>query len=214
MIEPYYQEDGITIYCGDCRDILPTFPDKSFDLVLTDPPYANETEYSSYHDTAANLALLLGGSFEEIRRVSVRSLFSCGVANIHLFPRPDWTLLWYSPAGVGSSKWGFACWQPILAYGPDPYLQAGLGRQPDTIVSNESSKKNGHPCPKPEQTWKQVLTRASIEMWDSILDPFMGSGTTLVAAKRLGRRATGIELSEKYCQIAVKRLSQMQLEFA
>lgn len=69
-----------------------------------------------------------------------------------------------------------------------------------------------HPCPKPIKVWKKLLNSVSLRE-HIILDPFMGSGTTLVAAKELGRRAIGIEIEEKYCEIAVRRLAQEVLPF-
>jgi site-specific DNA-methyltransferase (adenine-specific) len=210
-IVPYYQEDGITLYCGDCREILPQFPDKSFDLVLTDPPYGNETEYDNFDDTKTTLKNLIKITIPEIIRVGRIGLITSGVGNLWSYPEPNWTLSWITPAGAGSSVWGFSCWQPILAYGKDPYLTNGLGRRSDTIIQTEISEKNGHPCPKPIGVWKKVLLRGSVKNTDIILDPFCGSGTTLVAAKQLGRKAVGIEISEKYCKITIDRLRQKEL---
>ena len=84
---------------------------------------------------------------------------------------------------------------------------------PDSFMSTEAAEKNGHPCPKPIVQWKRLLNRCTIR-GETTLDPFMGSGTTLVAAKQLGRKAIGIEIEEKYCEIAVKRLAQGVLDFA
>ncbi len=117
-------------------------------------------------------------------------------------------MAWVSPAGTGRSPWGFCCWQPILVYGTDPYLKSASGRQPDAFVSNETTKELRHPCAKPIVLWQKLLHRYSRDSTDVILDPFMGSGTTLVAAKKLGRRAIGIEIEPKYCQVAVERLRQ------
>ena len=77
----------------------------------------------------------------------------------------------------------------------------------DSYRSTEQTEKNGHPCPKPIGQWKWLLKRTSLEGW-TILDPFLGSGTTAVAAKQLGRNYIGIEISEKYCKIANDRLRQ------
>ncbi len=207
-IKPYYNKDGITICNGDCLEVMKQFGDKSFDLVLTDPPYGVGYEYDSIDDTQENLKVLVDKAMPEILRVGERALITCGVANIGLYPKPRWILNWVSTAGAGSGPWGFCCWQPILAYGKDPYLQNRMGRRPDIFMSNERSEKNVHSCPKPINLWTDVLKRGSVKDTDRILDPFMGSGTTLVAARKLGRKAVGIEISEKYCEIAVKRLNE------
>jgi len=209
MITPYYDDgNGIQIYLGDCRLILPQL-DVKVDLVLTDPPYANGTEYASYEDTGANLDELIKSIFPELTRLSSTMLITCGVSNIQRFPTPRWILSWINKAGSGSGPWGFCCWQPILAYGKDPYLTDRLGRRPDVIDKNETSEKwIDHPCSKPLDLWQLVMQRGSTKARDLILDPFMGSGTTLVAAKILGRKCIGIEISEKYCAIAVERLRQ------
>lgn len=212
MTKPYYQDDqyGITIYHGDCREILKEL--KPVNLVLTDLPYGNNTDYLSYNDTPDNLKETISAVMPHILR-SERALITCGVANIYDYPKPDWILCWHIPAGSGSTKWGFNCWQPILAYGSDPYLQNGLGRRSDTITKNEIATKFGHPCSKPEDFWGLLLKRGSVKETDTVLDPFMGSGTTLVAAKQLNRKAIGIEIEEKYCEIAVKRLQQGVFQF-
>jgi len=87
-----------------------------------------------------------------------------------------------------------------------------MGRRPDTIIDTELSEDNGHPCPKPIDVWRKIMLRGSTNDSDLILDPFMGSGTTLRAAKDLGRKAIGIEIEEKYCEIAAKRMSQTVMD--
>jgi len=207
-MKPYYQDKYCTIYHADCLEIMPEL--EPVDLLLTDPPYANRTQYESYEDTLDNLKCLIA-PLMEIR--SERKVITCGVGNIYLYPQPTWILSWVTPAGTGSGPWGFCCWQPILVYGKDPYLQAGLGRRHDTFIHTESSKKINHPCPNPDNIFKKIINRVSIAQSDLILDPFMGSGTTLVAARALGRKSIGIEIEEKYCEIAVRRLAQEVLEF-
>ena len=83
-----------------------------------------------------------------------------------------------------------------------------MGARQDIIIHNETAERFEHSCPKPIKFWSKLLLRGSVKDSDTILDPFMGSGTTLVAAKMLGRKATGIEISERYCQIAKDRLAQ------
>ncbi len=209
----YYERNGITIYCGDCREILPLL-DVKVDLVLTDFPYGNDTSYGIYLDTLDNLRMLINTVMPQILQKSQRTLITCGVGNIYKYPEPDWILAWATPADSGSGKWGFCCWQPILAYGADPYLANGLGRRPDLFIKTETTKVLTHPCAKPIDLWQMILLRGSVKETDLICDPLMGSGSTLTAAKKQGRKCIGIEIEEKYCEIAVKRLAQevMNLE--
>lgn len=199
------------IYNGDCRDIL-TQLDR-VDLVLTDPPYGIGESYLSYEDTKENLKTLISETFHLILEKSDVVLLTPGTRNLFIYPVPTWTMAWFTPAGTGRGPWGFCCWQPILAYGSDPYLKAGLGSQPDSFIKTETSEKNGHPCPKPLDVWKKIILRGMVGSSKTILDPFMGSGTTLRAAKDLNRQAIGIEIEEKYCEIAAKRLSQEVFDF-
>jgi len=208
---PYYDQDGITIYNGDAELVIDSFTPKQFDLCLTDLPYGVNIDYDGYDDSQQNLASLIEKIMPKLLNVSDRALITCGVINIRYYPQYDWALSFYNKAGAGSGKWGFTTWQPILAYGKDPYLTNRMGRRSDTIEFSEASEINGHPCPKPLTAWKKVLLRGSVSTTDVILDPFMGSGTTLLAAKQLGRKAVGIEQSQRYCDIAIKRLAQMEL---
>jgi hypothetical protein len=205
-VKPYFEEDGIAILHGDNREILPQLG--IFDLILTDPPYGVGLEYSRWKDTQANLKRLIKTSFPLIRRSAPVVLLTPGNGNQYKYPEPDWTLAWVVPAAVTRGAWGFCSWQPILAYGKDPYLREGAGARPDIIICNEASDVNGHPCPKPDTVWKWLVKRGASRATDRILDPFLGSGTTLVVAKELGHSAVGIELEEAYCEIAAKRLSQ------
>ena len=212
--KPYYDEDGITIYCADCRDILPHLP--KVDLVLTDPPYGIDFKYIGYDDTRENLKKLVEIIFPVMKsKASLIAIF-CGITQTHLYPEPDWiaATFWNTTGSFG--KFGFTQWMPILLYGQDVkgfgnvngvtksdiYLKSGLG------VVGETGKIQ-HPCPKPLNTIKHWVNRLS--SGGLVLDPFMGSGTTLVAAKNLGKKAIGIEISEEYCRIAVERLAQKNL---
>jgi DNA modification methylase len=209
MISPYYEEDGITLYCGDCREILPLMPDKSVDLVLTDPPYGVGLEYDSCSDTEDIVKLVANDILPTLRKLGTRVALTSGIKNLFVYPQPTWMLGIFFSSGNASSSWGFNMWQPVLVYGPDPYLASGKGSRPDAFWKSETMVRFDHPCPKPIGQWTWLLNRCSIE--GLILDPFCGSGTTLVAAKQLGRHAIGIEISEKYCKIAVDRLRQMGL---
>ena len=201
------------VICGDVRDVLPTLPDNYFDLVVTDPPYGIGVDYGEYSDSEENLQVLMDSVFPEMLRVSKLLVITCGVNNIHKYPKPTWILCWYSKAGAGMCSWGFSCWQPILVYGKDPYLKNRLGARSDILGHTESSLKCNHPCPKPLRLMEKIILRVSVDKNDIILDPFAGSGSTLVAAKNLGRRYVGIEIEPKYVAICNERLSQQTLNF-
>lgn len=208
---PYYRDAYCTIYHGDCREVLPTLPRAN--VLLTDPPYGVGESYASFNDTPENLDALLVDVVPLLFAAAPRLAITPGVGNLWRYPRPKWVMSWVTMAGAGSGPWGFCCWQPILVYGADPYMANGKGRRPDTIQSNESSEKNGHPCPKPVGVWMKILDRVSVVNGETVLDPFMGSGTTLRVAKDLGRQAIGIEIEERYCEIAARRLQQEVLNF-
>lgn len=208
-MKPYYQDDAVTIYHGDCRDVLPTLP--KVDLVLTDPPYGlagdltDKNDYESFQDNADEVTALV---LEVLKTAKTeRFVMTPGQSQMFKYPPPLAVGAFYYPAGSGSCSWGFVGWQPIFYYGKDPYLQRGKGRAMNSHSSTEQAEKWGHPCPKPIGAWSWLMNRASFK-GETILDPFMGSGTTLRAAKDLGRKAIGIEIEEKYCEIAAKRMAQ------
>lgn len=216
-MKPYYEADGITIYHGDCRDVLPSL---SGDVVLTDLPYGIGVDYGdTYDDTAEALAEAVADALPIMRASAPVVALTCGIGNIWRYPEPTWALCWYMANACSSTgKWGFNQWQPVLVYGTDPYLRRGMGRRPDVIITAAANsgidKRRGHPCPKPTEAWRKILTRVSPSESDLILDPFMGSGTTLDAAKYTGRRAIGIDVNEAYCEIAANRLAQGVLDLS
>ena len=206
---PYYHDEaaGIAIFLGDCREIMPTL--EPVDLVFADPPYGNNTDYASYDDTPEALDGLVLSIMPLIMNAAPVALITPGQSNLWKYPQANWILCFASGAGVGRGPWGFTSWQPILAYGKDPYLANGLGCRPDTKLTSEAASAGGdHPCPKPLELMRWIITRGTIKEGQTVLDPFMGSGTTLRAAKDTGRKAIGIEIEERYCEIAAKRLAQ------
>lgn len=210
-VKPYFEDESVQIYHADCRDILPLLP--KVDLVLTDPPYGIGVNYGIFTDSPSELEALLLEVLPTLRDKAPTVMATTGVKNLWLYPKPDWVLCWFMPNGNGVGPWGFCTWQPIVAYGRDPH--AGRGSQPDGIEKVVAvSEKNGHPCPKPLSVMRWMVQRGTTEEGQTILDPFMGSGTTLRAAKDLGRKSIGIEIEERYCEIAAKRMAQtvMKLE--
>ena len=203
--QPYYQDDAVVIYHADCRAILPELG--PVDAVVTDPPYGIGCDYASYDDSAANLDALLVDAIPLFMHAASVIALTPGVANVHRYPAPKWILAWFWSGGGGSGPWGFSQWQPVLVYGPDPYLKNGLGRRPDAINVQATPDSVDHPCPKPNAVMRWLVDRVSMP-GNFVLDPLMGSGTTLRAAKDLGRKAIGIEIEERYCEIAAKRMAQ------
>jgi site-specific DNA-methyltransferase (adenine-specific) len=217
---PYYEEAGITIYCADCRDVLPSLP--KVDLVLTDPPYGLDFAYASYCDTRQNLIDLITSAIVPAIAISERACILPGITQVYLYPEPAWIgcINWNTTGSFG--KFGYTQWMPVLLYGSDV---KGFGSV-DGLLKSDVIHFNGgngvglwrigddqHPCPKPLNLIRSLVKRFALAQ-QTILDPFMGSGTTLVAAKRLGRRAIGIEIEQRYCDIAIERLRQDVLPLA
>ena len=199
--KPYYRDSDadIAIYCGDCREILPLIPDKSIDLVLTDPPYGVGFRDSEWDKEIPNW-------LENARDTAPIVIFTTAPLTLWNYPKPDWVLCWARPASNSRAvSGGFNLWSPIPIYG-----KVKFPTDLKTIHAMEDWLKRDkfdHPTPKPERLWDWLIVNAS-QASNTILDPFLGSGTTLVCAKKLGRKAIGIEIEEKYCRIAVERLRQ------
>ena len=205
--EPYYSHAGITIYHADCRAILPHV---TADVVVTDPPYNVGKVYgAAVDDSKADYEEWCAGWFGALCAPTIA--FTCGHRNVSMWGRirePDWIICWFKPAAMVRSPFGACNWEPIMFYGNTrPHKGCRVDVVRAGIVPIPDSALKGHPCPKPDQ-WAIGLVRMLSDFGETILDPFMGSGTTLVAAKRLGRKAIGIEIEEKYCAIAVQRLQQ------
>lgn len=219
--KPYYEHAGITIFLADCRTILPLLP--KVDLVLTDPPYGVEGGHGGQLKDyrKADYGTEFEDSPDYIRSVCVPVITSClaiaktvaftpGTRCCCFYPQPDEVGCFYAPASSRIGKFGFQNCHPIFFYGR--YINAGKGALHTVFVMTESAPKNGHPCPKPTTPWHWLMQRTCLD-GELVLDPFMGSGTTLRAAKDLGRRAIGIEINEEYCEIAAKRLAQEVFAF-
>lgn len=214
MIEPIYNEDGITLYNADCTDVLPLL--SAVDLVLTDPPYGifknidasgvmfgKKTIYSS-DKTATEWDVKPSNEL-------LHSLMTAG----------RYYTIWggnYFADALGASK-GTLVWDKQT--GNNTYADGELAftnsvgtmrifhhQWCGAFKDSERGQRAIHPTQKPValMEWCINLTDAK-----RILDPFAGSGTSLVAAKRLGREAIGVEISERYCQIAIDRLRQKEL---
>lgn len=205
---PYYQDSAVTIYHGDCREILPSVV---ADVLITDPPYGvNFSGKKTKHTKDTTGGYTTGDSdigicvVSEILPHVKRAAVFPGTRLLHQYPRPSDIGCIFCPAGAGIGKWGFIMFHPILFY----------GQRKDSVLCPTSLQSFAnsvgecdHPCPKPLKWLTWLVSLASLPE-ETVLDPFTGSGTTLRAAKDLGRKAIGIEIEERYCEIAARRMSQ------
>ena len=229
MSELYYQDDYVTLYHGDCLEHPEWWVDA--DVLVTDPPYGvawvsgkfgssrvRRSEASAAR--AAGETSVIGDNSTEARDAA---LDMWGKRPALVFgswrqPRPTETqhrLLWYKVktyAGVRPAPW-FPADEEIYVLGKG---FVGPPEQNVYVTERMMAAKHGlvaevgHPTPKPVGLMERLISKTPPGI---IADPFAGSGSTLVAAKLLGRKAVGVELEEKYCEIAARRLSQGVLDF-
>lgn len=224
----YYSDDAVTLYHGDSRGFLPTLADQSVDCVITDPPYDDRTHsmartnkgrghgnrainFDCYdHDAQTALFAELG---RITRRWVVSTLATSDAFAFDLTPPPGLRCLrvgvWLktSPMPQISADRPGMGWEPICYFHRDDTKPSwnGGGKAGNYRLSSVSGA--GHPTSKPigmVADWVRLFTNPG----DTILDPFAGSGTTLRAAKDEGRKAIGVELDERYCEVIARRLSQ------
>jgi site-specific DNA-methyltransferase (adenine-specific) len=205
-VRPYYTEAGLAIYHGDCREVLPSVV---ADVVVTDPPYGHGGTPKRGGATAGSLDYSMGTGGVSL---------SWDVAD------DSWLDLWAGPAALFMSA--ARCFEVaakmradgMLVYAKtnphpngssfEPCLTRGFGVGARHVSAYNAANGQLHPTQKPLDVMTFVVGRAPAGV---ILDPFMGSGTTLRAAKDLGRQAIGIEIEERYCEIAADRLRQSVL---
>jgi site-specific DNA-methyltransferase (adenine-specific) len=206
-VTPYYQDDAVQIFHGDCREILPGLA--PVDLVLTDPPYLEEYlwSYSTISEFGAKLLKQGGfcfayGATEHIRSRLERMDEHLTYYWVHvLLHNGGYPRMW--------AKHIMSGYKPIFVY------TNGKPDNPPWMSSVHSVAMD-----KTFHQWGQGegFARKVIDMFTAtrgvVLDPFLGGGQMLRAAKDLGRKAIGIEIEEKYCEISAKRMSQEVLKFA
>jgi site-specific DNA-methyltransferase (adenine-specific) len=204
MIKPYYEERGITIYNADCREVLPELDHVG--LIFADPPYGVKLGYKSTSDHQRDIQV---ESWLRPCRIICQSIIvTPGYVNLFKYPKPDYVAIRFdktaqSPATIAWMN----KWEPIFFYGkPSGKLKWDVIET--ACQSERSALRIDHPCPKP---YSLLIALLGAFGNGKVLDPFMGSGTTLRAAKDLGREAIGIEIDENYCEIAVNRLKQKVL---
>lgn len=207
MIEPYYQEPGITIYNGDCRDIIPHLDQA--DLVLTDPPHG--IDYQSAWRIERERKEKITGDNEfplwifDIFKPLIALFTFCRWDILSFLPKPKSLIVWDKCVhSMGDLKGEFGRQWEAIAFYPGP--QHRFNYRPIDVIRAKriDPEKLIHPNEKPISVIMPIIKSHP----GTIFDPFMGSGTTLRAAKDLGRKAIGIEIEKKYCDIAIERLRQ------
>lgn len=225
-MKPYYTHAGITIYHGDCREILPTT--EACDTVITDPVWPNSVATLVGHERPQQLMAEMCSALPPPKRLIVHlgcdsdPRFLAAVPLAYPFLKECW-LRYACPTRKGRNLYGADVAHVFGVYPksiPGRRVISGeyCSTRPDArrmIVTKHKEYGRPHPSEHPTPRRLQHL-RWLVSKWaeGTVLDPFCGSGTTLLAAKDQGLPAIGIEIEEKYCEIAAKRLSQEVFDFA
>ena len=221
MTDPYYQDERVTLYHGDCLELADLWT--CADVLVTDPPYGRNWRQGraqtrpGFDDSRPGIA---GDESTEVRDAALamwgnRSAISFGDLMLAPPVGTKQVLVFHKSnnAGGRGATAGFRRdAEAIYLIGPWP---SGLGGESSVLRSSVSAVRTmpirtGHPHAKPGDILQALIAKCPP---GTIADPFAGSGSTLVAAKALGRRAVGVELEERYCEIAARRLAQDVLNF-
>ena len=219
MPEPFYSDESVTLYHGDSLELAELWT--CADVLVTDPPYGlawKAGDLDSSRATRATATQSIAGDESTAIRDSAMGLWGARPAVIFgswrrpLLTAPTHRLIWHKAGrhpGVSPSPW-FPTDEEIWLLG------GGWQGGPTPTVLTTTEQRSleptrvGHPTPKPLSLMEILISKCPLGV---VADPFVGSGSTLVAAKALGRKAIGIELEEEYCEIAARRLSQGVLDF-
>lgn len=226
-MHPYFELDGIAIYHGDCRDVLPALPPASVDLLLTDPPYgqAYSGRYGQHRiagDGRGQAAPLFAEAAESWAPLIDEDAHTLVFANADLWPAflevcdrfttRRGVLIWHKArGGMGDTSCSYARDYEVVLHGTRSRRRSIAGPRDGAVLRGfppPAARQRTHPTEKPVALLEYFIERhAPVD--GMILDAFMGSGATLVAAQATGRRAIGIELEERYCEAAAERLSRI-----
>ena len=230
-MKPYYEHAGITIYHGDCREVLPDLP--AVATVVTDPPYAIRNNFGTQANKNGRRRLQFAFDGAEKRDAAIhgvtlacdraQSFFVfCGVSQVSFLEmaleekftvKPAAWVKKCPPPAMPGNWWPSGVEYALYGYRSGAWFGDTNTKRSNVFVSDtyRAGIRSGEKVDHPTQKWLPLMEHIVASLCHTVgcvLDPFMGSGTTLVAAKNLGRRAIGIELEERYCEIAARRLSQ------
>ena len=239
-MKPYYQDDAVTIFHGDCMDIIPQIGE--VDTVFSSPPYnqiaktdasgmmkeANHNQLNGYlshtddMDEAtyqAWMRAVFGACMDVCKGLvwinhKTRYRNRKGIHPLEIFPWPFYSeLVWDRGGSVTLNAKKYApSHEYIYGFGVPHYWDRRHDMKMSVWRVCPERNVNGHPCPFPIGIALPCIESSTPE-GGVVLDPFMGSGTTLRAAKDLCRKAIGIEIEERYCEIAARRMAQGVLDF-
>lgn len=217
MNAPYYTDDHVTLYHGDCLEVTEWL---AADVLVTDPPYGMAYVSGSRHpdDRVAVAGDRDSGSRDAaLAAWGDRPALVFGTWRVSRPDRTRHVIAWHkstSGPGMGdlSIPWGHAYEEVYVLGGP------WVGRRRSNVITTADQRGNpygaaalvGHPTPKPVGLLEQLIECCPPGV---VADPFAGGGSTLLAARSLGRKAIGVELEERYCEIIAKRLAQDVLDF-
>ena len=205
-VTPYYEDEAVTIYHGDCREILPTL---TFDVVVTDPPYGIGYSPDRYPGSQ-KFAPVVGDTSDDLggwiaNRDEPRVVF--GADNFaHRLPAGGTWAVWDKRVMETADRIFGSPFELIWACGHGSQKRRIYRVLHAAAVNADGHARRLHPTQKPVTLMRRLI--ADYFPTGVIADPFMGAGSTLRAAKDLGRRAVGIEIEERYCEAAVGRLAQ------
>lgn len=213
-ITPYYRDEWVSIFHGDCRELLPTF---QADALVTDPPFNVGKDYGIHKDAMPDdeYEAMLRGLIEagpNVQAWVVPKKYLRHLLNL----MPDAQLVILKRGAQGPQRWGWSDQHELLLVRGRPRVKAptlweGIRLKGEGYFFREETY--GHPGYTPYPIMARLVDLLT-GPGQTVVDPFSGTGTTLVAAKSQNRRAIGIEINEAYCEIAAKRLAQGVLEIA
>ena len=227
LLKPYYESETVTIYCGDCQEILPSIG--KVGAVVTDPPYSINTKSDLYGKLNPWADMCNGSVFNQSwlglckkaiaddgcvwACLSWRSLVSFQKAACDLSWPIESLLAWDKCwIGTGGCRGLRPSYEMVALWAGPEFAIPDRGLPDVQRFKWANGSQVLHPAQKPVALMEWLIDTVPND--GAILDPFMGSGTTLRAAKNLGRRSIGIEMSEHYCRKAVERLRQDCMQFA
>jgi site-specific DNA-methyltransferase (adenine-specific) len=232
-MEPYYDDGQCVIYHGDCRDIAPQLQSGSVDLLLGDPPYGmafvsgKTTEKATVRSDGVRQGIrsvrTALNALEHTYHEDMHALIFCHWESwpdfydhlCHLFAIRN-ALIWYkSGGGMGDLRHEYAKDYEVIMFGARSRGRELRGKRTGAVVEGfrrVPSTRRHFPFQKPTELLASLIERHT-EPDQLVLDPWLGSGSTAVAAKQLGRRFIGMELDEERCEIAARRLDQGVLDF-